>query len=116
MWKQLSVVTYGMLDALLMFIGIKCIMISILEWLVVIDKWKLWYYPKVYDIGPPEIFHAFASQGEGYLNVGYGKKKMYNEIGIQRRLRGPDDASAIEFLHWLISNHLQMFVKHTKDV
>ena len=39
MWKQLSVVTYGMLDALLMFIGIKCIMISILEWLVVIDKW-----------------------------------------------------------------------------
>lgn len=66
-------------------------------------------------IGTPDIYNSFASQSGGYGKIGFRKKDIYNQIGKQRRLRGSDSVSVVQYLRWLAMNDPLMFVRHTED-
>ncbi|XP_016185380.1 protein FAR1-RELATED SEQUENCE 5-like [Arachis ipaensis] len=50
------------------------------------------------DIKMPQIYSSFVHTGEGFQNVPFLKRDMYNQIGKQRRLIGGDAMSCLKFL------------------
>ncbi|QHO52940.1 Protein FAR1-RELATED SEQUENCE [Arachis hypogaea] len=58
----------------------------------------------------PQIYSSFVHTIEGFQNVPFLKRDMYNQIGKQRRLIGGDAMSCLKFLESTVQENPGMYV------